>query len=355
MNGYVQPFTIEERLAHIEAAKEQLQTKMPWIGDNMGNEIKHAFGNRNNSEFVIAPDGKIVHARTWSDPGQLRDDLAALVGRVTPPTRFADLGFKDLDRPDRAAASGIVQGVPKPSGAVPLKCVPLIDQGATAAPFYVKLRAEAESDVIERGQGKIHLAFHLDPIHHVHWNNLAKPIHYEIKTETGEVRPPTGDGPVIEDEEADLDPREFLVEVKNLDQSQILTLKVDYFACHDVEKWCKAVSQTYHIHLERDRDAGTMRGGRGGRGGGRPGASRGSFGPSRDRLAMMMEALPIYQALDADGDHEISSEEVSAAAERLLTLDQDGDGVLSRREISPRGSPFGGGRPPFGGGGPPRR
>ena len=38
-------------------------------------------------------------------------------------------------------------------------------------PFYAKLRAEAEPEVLEKGSGKLYLGFHLDPLYEVHWNN----------------------------------------------------------------------------------------------------------------------------------------------------------------------------------------
>ena len=71
-DGYVQPLILDERLAHIAAARERLDTRIPWLADSMKNDLKHAFGDRNNSEFVISPEGKLVIARSWSDPEQLR-------------------------------------------------------------------------------------------------------------------------------------------------------------------------------------------------------------------------------------------------------------------------------------------
>lgn len=39
--------------------------------------------------------------------------------------------------------------------------------------------------------------------------------------------------------------------------------------------------------------------------------------------------------LDADGDGELSDEEIDGAAEALKKLDADGDGKLSREELAP--------------------
>ncbi|MEC9093980.1 MAG: hypothetical protein VX438_14825, partial [Planctomycetota bacterium] len=73
--SYVAPFTIEERLAHIKQAYKELGNTIPWLCDNMNNELKHAMGNRPNSEFIIDPKGNIAVLRDWSQPETLRSDL----------------------------------------------------------------------------------------------------------------------------------------------------------------------------------------------------------------------------------------------------------------------------------------
>jgi Ca2+-binding EF-hand superfamily protein len=60
-----------------------------------------------------------------------------------------------------------------------------------------------------------------------------------------------------------------------------------------------------------------------------PGRGRGmerSFGPPAD---------PVIKVLDADQDGEISSAEIDNASAALMTLDTNGDGVLSRDELCP--------------------
>ena len=75
LNGYVNPVTLEERLAHIEEAKRTLGSEIPWIADTMTNDLKHAIGDRPNSEYLLDPEGKVLRGRAWINPSQLRKDL----------------------------------------------------------------------------------------------------------------------------------------------------------------------------------------------------------------------------------------------------------------------------------------
>ena len=86
LNGYVTPYTLEERLMQIQEAKRTLGSRIPWISDTMSNDLKHALGDASNPEFIIDPDGRLANKRMWSDPEGLREDLARLVGPVENPT-----------------------------------------------------------------------------------------------------------------------------------------------------------------------------------------------------------------------------------------------------------------------------
>ena len=74
-NGFVQPFTLDERLMHIAEAKKRTGAKIPWIADTMENDVKHALGNAPNSEFVFDSEGEIVYMQGWSDAVALRRKL----------------------------------------------------------------------------------------------------------------------------------------------------------------------------------------------------------------------------------------------------------------------------------------
>ena len=262
---------------HIREAKRTLGTTIPWLCDPMDNRIKHGLGNAPNSEFVIDPQGKLVRKRVWSDPDQLRKDLVKLVGPVAHPTRASDIKLKTVP-PPKMAASGVVKRIERPRSMQVLKVTPKID--GNRQPFYVKLRAEAERSLLGSGGGKLYLGFRLDPLYHVHWNNLTKPVRVEIQPPRGvTVTPATLNGPKVKPA-ADIDPREFLVDVKGKQTSEPIHVVVRYFACNDEQKWCKAVQQEYDIVLTSDPDGGrTLRGGFGRRGG-RAGMAgrRGRFG-----------------------------------------------------------------------------
>ncbi len=65
--------------------------------------------------------------------------------------------------------------------------------------------------------------------------------------------------------------------------------------------------------------------GREGRGGGAPGGRFGGRGP----------VSPVLQALDTDGDGELSAKEIENATTALKTLDKDKDGKLAGEELRP--------------------
>lgn len=254
-NGYITPFTLEERLLHVKEAENTLGSDISWICDTMENELKHGLGDAPNSEFIIDPQGKIAVRRSWSKPDELRSDLEKLVGAVDRPTTIADLNMKKTERP-KVAKTGVVPRVKMPGQMQALK---FETASVSLEPFYVKLRAEAESSVTRNGKGKIYLGFHLDPLYDVHWNNLAAPLKFEVKTSDGTtISPSSGEAPKIE-AESDGDPREFLLDIDAGRGADSFEVIVKYFACNDTEGWCKPVTQQYTIHLEVDRDGGNAR------------------------------------------------------------------------------------------------
>ncbi len=318
--GYVTPFNLRERLMHVAEAKRTLGSQIEWICDTMDNDLKHALGDRPNSEFIVDPAGKIVVSRAWSNPTQLRSDLERFVGEVEHPTRVADLDMKQPAAIGKAP-TGIVPRLDTPPGMSPLKLTPL----PSKTPFYAKLRAEL-------GGGKLYLGFSLDPLYQVHWNNKAAAIRYSIQSPPGvTVSPDSGEGPYVT-VDADADPREFLATISGRSDDPI-KVTVKYFACDDAETFCIPVTQEYLVSLDRDPDGGNRRVPRGR--GGPPTAARPTAAPTNDRFQQMMQRIPVMATLDIDGDGKLSAAELAAASQSLRKLDTNGDGDLSSNEIRP--------------------
>ena len=326
-SGHVQPLTLEERLKHIALAKEQLGTEIPWLADSMSNDLKHAFGDKNNSEFVVSPQGKIVISRAWSDPSTLRDDLKRLVGEpesVTPE--------ENLSRGPAPSkyASGVVARVKRPPRMQPLVMKPH-GSGAPETLYYVKPRVEAESGVLQGKAGKLYIGFHLDPIHRVHWNNLAEPLKFSLETPEGlKVNPREGVAPKVEKAEADIDPREFLLEIEGAGREP-MKLKVEYFACDNDDRWCKAVTHEFEISFRIDRDGGRVSGS-----GRKPGDGKGEW-QGKGKRKGRPKAEEIFERMDSDQDGKITKEEARGPmVHRFTQVDANEDGSVTLEELKAR-------------------
>lgn len=252
---YLAPFTMEERLMHIAEAQRTLGSSIPWLADTMTNDLREALGSVPNAELLIDPDGRLVGRRAWSDPAALRLELARFLGPVVPPTRI-----EDLDMKTSAPTQGVVRGalppleVPGPMRALLIEP----DLKDSKVPFYMKARVEADRGLLERGDGKLYLGFHLDPLYRVHWNNRAKPLEYELTApDSVKVSPSLDRAPTVE-REVDADPREFLLDLRTEDRTATLRLDVRYFACDDANTFCVPVKQSYTVHLVPDPHAGTV-------------------------------------------------------------------------------------------------
>ena len=160
-NGYVKPYTLEERLMHVRDAKRKLDTRVPWLCDTMANDVKHALGNAPNSEFLFSPEGKIIYLKSWSNAADLREALIKHIGPVDKPTRISDLKLKTDFTPIGTIAKGVVPRVSVPSRMVPVKVKPKPSND----PFYAKLRVEVEQSVLAGNGGKMYIGFHIDPIY----------------------------------------------------------------------------------------------------------------------------------------------------------------------------------------------
>lgn len=333
-DGLVQPANLDDRLLHIKEAQRRLNTKWTWLADAPDNQVKAAFGNRNNSEFVIDPKGNIVRARTWSSAEDLRKDLTALVGAPKTTTTVADLKLKQNLPSSRDAkiARNVLARIEAPEGSQAVQVKAVEEKGL---PVYLKLRVDADAELLSSGSGKMRLGFWLDPVHKVHWNNLAQPLKFEFLIDESKkttLSPQTASAPKVK-VEADYDPREFLVEVKDADLSQPLKVRVSYFPCHDVDEWCRASTQVFEIRFKADPHAGRTQSemSKRRREGGGGGGPNGKPGPRGQGTRIADQLLSRF---DSDKDGKISKEEATGRmAERFTKIDENNDGFLNEAEL----------------------
>ncbi len=222
----------------------------------MDNRLKHALGDRPNSEFILDPDGIIIRKRAWSDPAQIRKDLEELVGHVDRITREEDVQLRLELPPKVTAVKRITPRLNRPK-MQPIMMEPQIEE--KGLPFFAKLRAEADAGLLRDGTGQLYLGFHLDPFHNAHWNNLTEPLTFRIETADGVVIDKWEGTAAKVSAASDSDPREFMLKVEAWPIDKSLRLTVSYFACVGEES-CYTVKQEYVLHRERDIDGGGARG-----------------------------------------------------------------------------------------------
>lgn len=312
--SYVQPFTLDERLAHARQAEKQLGATVPWLVDAMDNRLKHALGDRANSEFILDPNGVIVRKRAWSHPAEVRADLEKLVGSIEKITKEEDVKLK-LELPIKApAAKGVLPRLKRPDQMQAIEIEPRIEP--KGLPFFAKLRAEADGDLMADGAGRLYLGFHLDPIHEAHWNNLTKSLSFKLDVPEGaKIDKLAAEAPQVE-VLSDADPREFLLDVESWPANKPIHLTVVYYACVGKEA-CHTVKQEYVLHLRRDRDAGK---------------ARGEGAGFWDAEAFARQNL----ARDKNGDGKLDKKEVQGLiVPHFESFDIDHDGLLDAKELLP--------------------
>ena len=222
--GFVQPTSIEDRFAQVEHAKGLLQTKIPWLTDPMDNQMKNFRRGTPNSQLVFDKDGKVVHRDSWGRGSSLRESLEKLVGKPETLTSVADLKLPRFERHlaqntliERKRVDGVAVPLIVKAGGEGSSVDALRSSDFNKSNRYVKLRPEADQQLMKTGTGKLYLGFRQDPVLGATWNNLAAPPQYKITTTGGAIfSPTTGESPKL-DVESDDEPREFLIDVKGLE------------------------------------------------------------------------------------------------------------------------------------------
>ena len=254
-NDYIQPFTIEERLMHVTEAKKLLRVKIPFIADNMDNSIRLTWGNIPNPAFILDSGGRVIYMAAWADPELVRPELIDLAGPVDRPTIVADLDIRKDYKFNLEPGDTTIPLIVTPDTMYPLKLVPQPSE----EPFFAKLRAEVEPQVLEGKPGKLYLGFRMDAMYPVGWNNLAEPVEVKVNTPAGmTVVPDLVYGP-DPDVVKDKSPREFLLDITpGQDRNSPFSVTVNYYACDDADTWCIPISQKYLVQLELNPTGGKV-------------------------------------------------------------------------------------------------
>lgn len=273
----------------------------------MDDMFSSAFGGPPNGEFLIDPEGKIVRQKFWSNPQTLRSDLIKFVGDVENPTAAAD-ALPPFEIPKRDIASGVVPRISLPSGLLPLVLKPMESE----FPAFAKLRIEGTSNLLgENQKGLLFVGVYLDPIYKVHWNNRAGKVQVKINTPAGmNATQSDFESPEVK-ENADIDPRQFLLELDRAGIEKPVTISVTYTVCDDAETFCQTVTQDYEVEFRSTRELGS-----------RPGVFMpGMFARTAD--------------LDRNGDGIIKGDEFpeNEATIYLSHMDSNLDGEIDTQEL----------------------
>jgi len=322
-NGYLQPFHIMERARQAQLADQLLQTRIPWLLDTMDNQVVKALGQAGKRDhvFIFSSDGKQQFAGAITEPSVFRKALENLSGApsatidpdLSPAPKLKPISLKP------AEVTGRIEFNPVIDAFVPLEISPQ----ASRSPYYVKLRAEANGDLLNTGDGKLYLGFHVDPLYDMEWDNSKDPLKYKVYTPEGVLAPSIKHAPRITVQPIDSEPREFLLEARNLDPSKPLSIKIEYNVTSPDRRNRDKVSQSYLIHLRPDPYAGQ--------------AYRRQIphGESIVKSVSITDIHPDLLKYDANHDGRLDRNEVSGTLYvKFPDIDTNGDGALSDEEYA---------------------
>lgn len=261
LGGYVEAQNQNERLLQLKEAREILGTQVPWLADSIDNSIRDALQSGSRSVYLVSPEGKIVFSHNKPTRSDIREALSQFVGEIEQPTLASELDLPQLPRRRQNLNVDSEIRVARPEG------LTILAQTAKTPEqtYYVKLRAEADAELLQTGTGKLFLGFYPDPIHNVHWNNLTEPMNYTLTLPEGVEATPMEASANKGPGDKDTKPRQFWVTVKSDGPLSAIELSMHYFGC--TEGMCEALTQEYTIEFkEAGMDSRTFGFNRGPRG-----------------------------------------------------------------------------------------
>jgi hypothetical protein len=89
------------RQEYTRLASAELQLDIPWIIDNMDNNLQKTYGGMPNMEFVIDTDGTLLASWDWAKPEELKKLLEERLG----PSEISDEKWAELANQPRMAVS----------------------------------------------------------------------------------------------------------------------------------------------------------------------------------------------------------------------------------------------------------
>lgn len=91
------------------------------------------------------------------------------------------------------------------------------------------MRAEASSELLNTGNGKLALGFFPDPIHDAHWNNLTPAMKYELELPQGVKATPQEATAKKGEGNSDTEPRQFWIDIGGASPSDKIELTLHYY------------------------------------------------------------------------------------------------------------------------------
>ncbi len=321
-NGYIEPFNPLERARQAQLAHSLLKTRPDWFCDGMDNAVLSDLTAAHPTHNVLICDARAEEYFTGkvSEEILIRKALADLVGPAPTQTTASRYPSPRIPAKELAPPNLFDRIHFNPTKEIfsALKTEPQ----HSAEPCYAKLRAEADEKLLESGNGRLYLGFHLDPLYKMQWDDRAEAPSYRLVTSTGIVSPSVDSAEEIRIEEYDNEPREFMVTARQLDLSKPLMLQVSYTVCAPDQNKSIPVTQRYIIHLETDPVAGA--------------AFRRQIphtDPKRTKRRYFMPGA--LRSLDSNGDGRLSRGELSGNLwSRFPEIDTDHDGYLSAQEYN---------------------